>query len=90
MNESLIKWITEQVDGLTEDQIKKAVVAGVGAVKAEQGRFGCHCDLDPDMEPDGCVIDTDPGECIYAKHLLKQGQSKWACQHWRIIEGKES
>jgi hypothetical protein len=45
-------------------------------------RYGCHCDLEPHMEPDGCVIDTEEyDKCIYAK---KAGR-KERCEYWRII-----
>ena len=45
-------------------------------------RNGCHCDLDPGMEPDGCVIDDgEPWNCIYAKDVEK----KERCKYWKII-----
>lgn len=47
-------------------------------------KYGCHCDLEPDMEPDHCVIDDHGvinGHCIYAK----DGMRKEQCEYWRII-----
>lgn len=51
--------------------------------KREPGkRYGCHCDLDEGMEPDGCVIDEgSPHHCIYAKHISAKEQ----CEYWRVI-----
>jgi hypothetical protein len=47
-------------------------------------RYGCHCDLEPGQEPDGCVIDEGlPQHCIYAK----PGMRKEQCQYWRIVTG---
>jgi hypothetical protein len=46
-------------------------------------KYGCHVDLDPGMEPDGCVIDEDqPHKCIYAK----AGMRKEQCKYWRIVK----
>ena len=56
------------------------------AKRAEQAagvRYGCHVDLEPGMEPDGCVID-DEGRfgCIFAhRHRTREG-----CAHWRRVE----
>ena len=42
--------------------------------------YACHCDLEPHMEPDGCVIDENKrGDCIYAKSIA----SKWECEYWQ-------
>jgi len=48
-------------------------------------RWGCHCDLEPGMEPDGCVIDDGrSGDCVYAsKNAVKQ-----QCEYWRPIQIK--
>ena len=44
-------------------------------------RYGCHCDLEPHMQPDGCVIDEGQHHnCIYAK----PGMRKEQCEYWRI------
>jgi len=34
------------------------------AGKLPKLRCGCHCDLEPNMKPDGCLVDD---RCIYAK-----------------------
>lgn len=45
-------------------------------------RFGCYCDLEPQMEPDSCVIDDGrPHDCIYAKGKACKTQ----CEHWKPI-----
>lgn len=51
--------------------------------KREPGkRYGCHCDLDEGMEPDGCVIDSgERHNCIYAKDISVKEQ----CEYWRVI-----
>ena len=45
-------------------------------------KYGCHCDLEPHMEPDECVIGTDrAGDCSYAhRHANKE-----ACEYWQPI-----
>lgn len=46
-------------------------------------KYGCHCDLEPGMEPDGCVLDDGrPQDCIYAK----KGMRKEQCEFWRAIK----
>lgn len=51
--------------------------------KTEPGKaYGCHCDLDDGMEPDGCVIDSgERHNCIYAKNISVKEQ----CEYWRVI-----
>lgn len=49
-------------------------------------KYGCHCDLEAGMEPDGCVIDTNSHhECIYAKPDMR----KENCVYWQIFDRKE-
>lgn len=46
--------------------------------------YGCHCDLEPGMEPDECVFDNgDICDCIYAERLQKAGKKKYDCEYWR-------
>lgn len=51
--------------------------------KREPGKkYGCHCDLEEDMEPDECVIDI--GErlnCVHAKDI----EAKEQCEYWRVF-----
>jgi len=48
--------------------------------------YGCHCDLEPEMKPDGCVLDYGkPEDCVYAKILVKNGQPKEDCGYWKPI-----
>lgn len=47
-------------------------------------KYGCHCDLEPDMEPDGCVLDGEAQNaltCVYAK----DGMRKEQCKYWKPI-----
>jgi hypothetical protein len=47
--------------------------------------FGCHCDLEPHMIPDGCVIDTGKiHDCAYAHKF----QAKEQCEYWIEIDAK--
>ena len=49
-------------------------------------RYGCHCDLDPDAEPDGCVLDDGrPGDCRIAARLLAEGKVRDDCPEWRPV-----
>lgn len=51
--------------------------------------YGCHCDLEDGNRPEGCVIDdpkyAGPQDCIYAKPLVAEGNTKWNCQYWQPI-----
>ena len=48
--------------------------------------YGCHCDLEEGMEPDGCVIDAGrPDECVRATILLRENKSKTDCEYWRPV-----
>lgn len=56
----------------------------IGQIAANPGvlKYGCHCDLDPGAEPDGCVIDDGMLQnCIHAKPQMRKEQ----CDHWRLI-----
>jgi hypothetical protein len=45
-------------------------------------KYGCHVDLEPGQQPDGCVIDEERcPDCIHAK----EGMRKEQCRYWRII-----
>lgn len=57
------------------------------ADKREPGvRYGCHCDLDPDQEPDACVIDSgEPHLCVHAEGLACKEQ----CPYWRPIAARQ-
>ena len=64
-----------------EDAVKQ--MAG----KLPKLRYGCHCDLEPHMKPDGCLIDEGKAYgCIYAK----TGMRKEQCKYWRIITNTEA
>jgi len=46
-------------------------------------KYGCHCDLEYDQKPDGCVLDEGkPYNCIYACDNIK---TKWDCKYWKVI-----
>lgn len=45
-------------------------------------KYGCHCDLEEGMEPDGCVINEGKiSDCIYAKKDMRPEH----CSYWRPI-----
>lgn len=44
--------------------------------------YGCHCDLEPHMQPDECVIGTPrSGDCAYARRHTAKEQ----CVYWQKI-----
>ena len=60
---------------------KIALKHAILALAAGEG-FGCHCDLEPGMSPDGCVIDEGrPQDCVYARRVKR----KEDCSYWRPI-----
>jgi hypothetical protein len=65
-----------------------ALIAEVERLRAELApsatvKYGCHCDLEPEMEPDGCVIGTShASDCRYAhRHAAKE-----SCEYWQPIK----
>lgn len=45
-------------------------------------KFGCHCDLDDETEPDECVIGTaSADDCINARGKT----SKFQCSEWKPV-----
>lgn len=61
------------------------------ALKLEQPKFGCHCELDPSMKPDSCVIDEGrPGDCVNATLLVGQGKGRNDCSEWRPVVFKST
>lgn len=68
-------------------RVNRAIKA-LRAALAEQAddkavRYGCHCDLEPHMEPDGCVLDDGrPWDCVYAQ---RPGATKEGCEYWKPI-----
>lgn len=49
--------------------------------------YGCHLELEGDMQPDGCVIDDGhPDDCYVARDLVRQGKGRNACPYWRPIQ----
>jgi hypothetical protein len=56
------------------------------ALKLEQVRYGCHCDLDEGMTHDSCVLDQGrPQDCVSAGKLFRDGKGKEQCSDWRPI-----
>lgn len=43
------------------EELQKILETAIEALKSENPsvRYGCHCDLEPGMEPDGCVLDEN-------------------------------
>lgn len=64
--------------------ICRAIMDSSPQPQAEQPApaYGCHCDLEPGMQPDGCVIGTErQGGCVYAEKYTAKEQ----CQYWQPI-----
>jgi len=56
--------------------------AELAAARVAPARYGCHCDLEPGQEPDGCVLDEGrPQDCVHA-HAIKRRED---CSEWRPI-----
>jgi len=56
------------------------------ALEAGPVQYACHCDLEPGMQPDGCVLDEGkPQDCVYARVLTERGLCKTDCQEWKPI-----
>ena len=76
--------------GAPEDLVKglRGLADGDAVVIANQAKsFGCFCDLEPGMKPDGCVIDENrPDDCTSAGPLLAAGKDKWSCHEWRVVQ----
>lgn len=52
-------------------------------------KYGCHCDLEPGMEPDDCNLRTgDICDCVYAQTLYKLGKGPADCEYWKPIKAK--
>jgi hypothetical protein len=49
--------------------------------------YGCFCDLEPDIEPDDCVIDRD---ALHDCKMAKPGMSKEQCEYWRPVFWKQN
>ena len=66
------------------EQARSIALSALSALSQEAGpvAYGCHCDLEPHMQPDGCVIDTGRRQdCVYAgRH-----ESKEQCEYWQPI-----
>jgi hypothetical protein len=72
----------DQVEGLRELSEGDAVV-----IANQEKKFGCFCDLEPGMAPDGCVIDENrPDDCTSAKPLIAAGKDQWSCREWRVVQ----
>lgn len=76
-------WCEESVRQAQREAYEAGRAAGAAAgVDVDVKRYGCHCDLEPHMEPDGCVIGTElSGNCNYAKRHTAKEQ----CVYWQPI-----
>jgi hypothetical protein len=65
------------------DGIRISAAPAAGTVEKDAERFGCHCDLEPHMQPDDCVIGTSrASDCSYAhRHAVKE-----SCEYWQPIK----
>ncbi len=59
----------------------------IPTVELQEARYGCHCDLGPDEQPDYCWIDRgQPDNCCLAVKLIADGKGRDDCSEWRRIE----
>lgn len=71
------------------DEAITALRAALAEPVAKLVKHGCYLDLDPDMEPDGCVLDEGlPENCALARRLLRDGKGKTDCGYWKPIKVK--
>jgi hypothetical protein len=79
--------VTDQLASLVLIANRLGLYDAADAVKQMSGnipplKYGCHVDLEPHQEPDGCVIDDGNfHNCVYAK----PGMRKEQCKYWRIV-----
>jgi len=53
----------------------------------KERKFGCHVDLFDGNDPDDCVLDHNKAnDCAEAIILLKHGQGRDDCKHWKEIK----
>jgi len=80
--------LQEQIETLVQVANRLGLYDAADAVcqlipRLSEVKYGCHVDLDPGMEPDGCVIDEGRlQDCIYAKPEMRKEQ----CKYWRVIK----
>lgn len=54
--------------------------------KTPEPMWGCHCDLEIGMKPDGCVIDEGRRQdCLYAYRNNNALARREDCEYWRPI-----
>lgn len=68
------------------DDVHTAIM-NVKAENMSPVKYGCHVDLFDDIDPDGCVIDSDRSltDCFHAK----PGMEKEDCEFWKPINTKK-
>lgn len=74
----------EMGNSSSTDELKRLLELTLEILKSEKKNicYGCHCDLGPGDQPDGCVLDENPQpHCIYAGGLI----DKWECKYWRPV-----
>ena len=55
-------------------------------VQQDSMKYGCHCDLEPGGEPDGCVIDYGVRLlCVYASRNNGALKNKEDCSYWKPV-----
>jgi hypothetical protein len=67
---------------------REAWEAGKASLQVPVVKYGCHCDLEPGMAPDGCPLsDCDSVDCcIYAQTLRAAGKTASDCEYWKPIQ----
>lgn len=69
-----------------EREALDVVFASVPPSARDGRRYGCHCDLEPGMKPDGCVLDEGrPFDCVNAQRLVDAGKGKEDCPDWKPV-----
>lgn len=82
-----ISRLLDEVEGLRKDKERLRAMHG----ETPTVPYGCHCDLEPRMQPDKCVLDQGSiHDCILAENLVRDGKTKWDCREWQPIKMQET
>ena len=82
------------IDSLGMHAAAVALLGGLGYAwiggewtKNTPKEYGCYCDLEPGMKPDGCVLDYgNANDCTHAPGLVAAGKGREDCHEWRPVE----
>jgi NTP pyrophosphatase (non-canonical NTP hydrolase) len=87
--QAAILFVTENFS-LDADRIARRTAEKLATFRAwhqSADGYACHCDLEPDDNPDGCVFDGGQiHDCAVAVKLKKAGAGRNDCTYWRPLD----